>query len=107
MKIRFLNNVKSNKRFDYTPMYYDQRKEERERKRAYYEKLETGEIGEEERRAMFRENLKSGLSRGEMRQSQNRSANIRVLLLIVLLLALGYFMFNGIDRVDTVVKKVF
>lgn len=107
MKIRFLNNVKSNKRFDYTPMYYDQRKEERERKRAYYEKLETGEIGEEERRAMFRENLKSGLTRGEMRQSQSRSANIRVLLLIGLLIALGYFLFNGIDRVDTVVKKVF
>lgn len=107
MKFRFLNNTLSNKRFGYNPMYYDERKEELERKRAYYEKMNTGELGENERRQMFRENLKTGLSRGEYRQGQNRSANLRVILLIVLIIALGYFMFNGIERVDTVVKKVF
>ena len=107
MKFRFLNNTLSNKRFGYNPRYYDERKEELERKRAYYEKMSTGEVSDQERREMFRENLKGGLSRGDYRQSQNRSANLRVFLLIALLISLGYFVFNGIDQVDTVVKKVF
>ncbi len=107
MKFRFLNNTLSNKRFGYNPRYYDERKEELERKRAYYEKMSNGEVNDQERRDMFRENLKSGLSRGDYRQTQNRSSNLRVVLLIVVLIALGYFVFNGIDRVDTVVKKVF
>ncbi len=106
MKFRFLNNTLQNKRFHYNTRYYDERKEALDQKREYYDKARNGELSDDERRSMFRSNLNSELSRGEYRQSQNRSANIRVLVLIGALLALGYFIFNGVGKVDTVVNNL-
>jgi len=106
MKIRFLKNTLQNKRFEYTPRYYDERKEALEQKKQYYEKVSTGELTDEERRMAFRENFKGELSRGEYRQGQNRSANIRVILLIVIIVALGYFVLYGLEDVDKVVNKL-
>ena len=106
MKFRFLNKTIQNQRFNYNPMYYSERKERLERKREQYEKLEGNTLSDTERREMFRENLKEGFSRGQYRQAQQRSSNIRVLILIGLILALGYFIFNGVTEVDTVVKKL-
>lgn len=106
MKFRFLNNTLENRRFDYIPRYYDDRKEAIERKKDYYEKMKTGEISDDERREMFRDNLKGELTRGEYRQVQNKSANIRVIVLIVVLVILGYFIFNGLDDVDTIVNNL-
>ncbi len=106
MKFRFLNNTLENKRFDYNPRYYDERKESLVQKKEYYEKIQSGELSDNERRAKFRENFKGELSRGEYRQGQNRSANIRVILLIIVLTALGYFIFNGLDDVDSVVNNL-
>ncbi len=106
MKFRFLNNTLENKRFDYSPRYYDDRKEALAQKKAYYEKLKSGELSEDERRLMFRKSLKGELTRGEYRQGQNRSANIRVILLVIVLTALGYLIFNGLDDVDALVNKL-
>ena len=106
MKFRFLNNTLENKRFDYNPRYYDDRKEALAQKKEYYEKMKNGELSEDERRSMFRDSLKGELTRGEYRQGQNRSANIRVLLLVVVLTALGYLIFNGLDDVDAIVNNL-
>lgn len=106
MRFRFLNNTLQNRRFDYTPRYYDERKEALDQKKEYYEKLQSGDLSEDDRREAFRENLKGEFSRTEYRQGQNRSSNIRVVLLIVLIVALGYFIFNGLDDVDSVVNKL-
>ncbi|MFK7786041.1 MAG: hypothetical protein AB8B56_13035, partial [Crocinitomicaceae bacterium] len=80
MKFRFLNNTLQNRRFDYTPRYYDERKDALDQKKEYYEKLQSGDLSEDERRAAFRGNLKGEFSRTEYRQGQNRSSNIRVIL---------------------------
>jgi len=106
MKFRFLNKTIQNQRFNYNPMYYDERKERLDRKREQYQKLEDNTISDAERRELFRENLKEGFSRAHYRQTQQRSSNIRVLILIGLILVLGYFVFNGVNEVDTVVKKL-
>lgn len=106
MKFRFLNKTIQNQRFNYNPMYYDERKERLERKKEQYQKLEDNTISDSDRRELFRENLKEGFSRASYRQTQQRSANIRVLILVGLILALGYFIFNGVNEVDTVVKKL-
>jgi hypothetical protein len=87
-------------------MYYNERKERLDRKREQYQKLEDNTISDAERRELFRENLKEGFSRAHYRQTQQRSSNIRVLILIGLILLLGYFVFNGVNEVDTVVKKL-
>ncbi|MDP5098653.1 MAG: hypothetical protein NWQ27_01555 [Crocinitomicaceae bacterium] len=106
MKFRFLNKTIQNQRFNYNPMYYNERKERLDRKREQYQKLEDNTISDAERRELFRENLKEGFSRAHYRQTQQRSSNIRVLILIGLILLLGYFVFNGVNEVDTVVKKL-
>ena len=87
-------------------MYYDERKERLDRKKEQYQKLEEDTLSESEKREMFRENLRDGFSRAQYRQTQQRSSNIRVLILIGLILVLGYFIFNGVSEVDTVVKKL-
>ena len=106
MKFRFLNKTIENQRFNYNPMYYNERKERLDRKREQYQKLEDNSLSDTDRREMFRENLKEGFSGGQYRQAQQRSSNIRVLILIGLILVLGYFIFNGVSEVDTVVKKL-
>lgn len=106
MKFRFLNNTLENKRFFYNPRHYDERKESLAQKKEYYEKVQAGDLSDDERRTKFRENFKGELSRGEYRQGQNKSANIRVFLLIIVLTALGYFIFNGLDDVDTIVNNL-
>lgn len=106
MKFRFLNNTLQNKRFNYSTRYYDERKEALDQKKEYYRKMSSGELSDDDRRSAFRENLSSELTRGEYRQSQNRSSNIRVIVLIVVLVSLGYFIFNGLDEVDTIVNNL-
>ncbi len=106
MKFQFLNKKIRHRRYDYQPMYYDERKERIERKREFYERVEAGEVSQEERRELLRENLRSEFSRSEVRKNTNRTSNLRILLLIGLILALGYFILNGVDEVDTVVKKL-
>lgn len=106
MKIKFLNKVTEPKRFRYTPMYYDERKERIEERKAHYKSTEDGTLSEDDRINALRANLRSEWSRAEVRQSHFRSSNIRILILIGILLALGYFIFNGVDEVDTVVHKL-
>jgi hypothetical protein len=106
MKLRFFNTGSKHQRFHYNPMYYDERKERLEKKKEHYRKLHNGEISTEERREMFKDNLRENWSRVDVRSSHHRSANLRVILLIVIILTLGYFIFNGVDEVDTVVKNL-
>lgn len=106
MKIRFLNKIIEHQRFQYNPMYYDERKERLDRKKDEYRKMEKGEMTDDERRKFFRENIREGFSRAEYRQNQNKSYNLRVLILIAIIVGLGYFIFNGLDDVDKVVKKI-
>lgn len=94
-------------RFEYRPRYYDERKERLDRKKELYRRAHEGELTEEERRAMFKDNLRDNWSRGQMRQSQIRWSNYRVIFLVALLLALGYFIFYGIDSVDKIVENIF
>lgn len=106
MKFRFLNKTIENQRFDYSPRYYDERKQRLDRKKAQYQELEKEDISEYKRKELLRDSIKEGWSRAEYRQNANKSSNIRILLLIALLVALGYFIFNGVDDVDTVVTKI-
>lgn len=106
MKIRFLNKTVEHKRFSYSPMYYDERKEQLKERRERYRKLQSGELNLDERREMLRENLRNEYSRTDYRRTQQRKSNMRILLLVAILLALGYFIFNGLDQVEPIVKKL-
>jgi hypothetical protein len=106
MQIKFLNKNFQPKRFDYSPRYYDERKERLELKKAEFQRLKDADLNPDQRQAMLRQNMKESWSRAQHRQQQLYNANIRTLILIAILLALGYFIFYGMDDVDVVVKKL-
>jgi hypothetical protein len=106
MKIQFLSKTTNNKRFDYSPMHYDERKERLELKKKEYQAFEKGEITDEDRKKILRLNMQNSWSRSQDKQKIQKTSNIRILILIGVLLALGYFIFNGVNEVDNVVKKL-
>lgn len=106
MKLKFLNKTIANRRFNYTPMYYDEQKEYLELKKAQYRELGDDEKDIETRKAILRQELTQGWSRAQHSQQAKKSANFRVLILIGVIILLGYFLLYGIDDVDTVVHKL-
>ena len=106
MKIRFLNKTIEHKRFGYTPMYYDERKERLAEKKDQYKKLQNGEMSDEERKDILRGNLRHEFSRADYRKREQKTSNMRILLLIGAILALGYLVFNGMDDIDSIVNKL-
>lgn len=106
MKIRFLNKTIENKRFDYTPMYYDEKKEALNKKKEVYRRMQSGEMSDDEKRDLLRHEMRQSWSRTNYRKSQEKASNIRIMILILVLLALGYFIFTGIDQVDNIVEKI-
>lgn len=106
MKFQFLSKTRSNKRFDYRPMYYDERKERLNKKKEQFARIESGEVSDEQRKEMLRASLKGSWKRQQSAQNERNKSSMRFLLLLVGLLALGYFLLNGLDDVDTVVKKL-
>lgn len=87
-------------------MYYDERKESLNKKKELYRRMQTGEMSDAEKKEMLRQEMRQSWSRSNYRKSQEKASNIRIMILIVVLLALGYFIFNGIDEVDNIVEKV-
>lgn len=87
-------------------MYYDERQELLKAKKRQYERMENGELSSEERTSILRDNIRSEWSRTEIRKSAKSSSNIRVFVLVVVIVALGYLIFNGLDQVETVVTRL-
>lgn len=86
---RFFRLAK-NKQFHYTPLYYDQRKEELEERIRQIE---------EEHGVRKDDEYKPGIKKGQMQSYYNKNraershSNIRILLIILFLLFLVYYMF--------------
>lgn len=106
MKFRFLNKVIEHKRFEYTPMYYDERKERLAKKVKQHDTTQYEALSDVEKREIFKENLRDNWSSSKVRQQGRKSANVRTLVLIALIVALGYFIFNGLDQVDSIVNRL-
>lgn len=93
------NKVPKHKRFDYIPRYYDPKKEELEKLVDSYKKTEDVEA--------TRERIRSGLKnkyRGDQsyRRSQQRSSNIRLISIILILFLVSYL----ILRSETILRMM-
>ena len=94
-----LFNLKSNyKRFNFYTRFYDENQERLDLKRKQYQTLE--QSNDEERKLIFREQLKDSWHSGKSRNAQHMSYNLRILSLIALILVLGYFIFNGLETIE-------
>jgi hypothetical protein len=106
MKFKFLNNTLQNRKFDYQPRYYDERKDRLEKRKEQLRRAESGEMTPEERREMMRESMRGEWERADYRQTQTRSSNVRIFTLVVVLVGLLYFLFFGVDNVETIVDRM-
>lgn len=106
MRIKFLNNTLKNRQYDYTPRYYDERKEQLDGKKKLYDRLHNNELTSEDRRQMLRESMSRSWSNSDYKRRETQKYNIRILILVLVLCALMYFILYGVDEVDNIVKKL-
>ena len=104
MAFGFLSKTGRYRRFNFVPRYYDERKERLELKRKMYQEKDLD--SDSQRTAFFRDSLQQSWNRGKSVRKQKQSANMRIFILVLLILALGYFVFNGLDDIDQVIKSI-
>ena len=92
------------KRFNFYTRFYDDRKERLELKRKQYEDFENAT--EQERKDIFREQMRESWAMGKERQQASFQSNVRIFILIVIILTLGYFVFNGLDQIESVILNI-
>jgi hypothetical protein len=104
MAMKLFNTPSRYKRFSFYTRFYDERKERLELKKKQYEDLENAT--EEERKAIFREQMRDSWAMGKEREGAKFQSNIRILILIAIILILGYFVFNGLEQIESVVFRL-
>lgn len=86
---------KSYKRFEYTPRYYDEKKEERKRKLDSMQVLSDKEETEPNRRLSFRESS-ARRHMGADYKSQSLRANFRLFVILLGVLLVSYILFREV-----------
>ncbi|HZH86270.1 MAG TPA: hypothetical protein VFD77_03065 [Brumimicrobium sp.] len=87
--------VNTNKRFEYTPRYYDARKERiRMMQKAYSENEKQTPT---EQQAHLRDKMQSAWQYEKSYTKQSRSANIRLIIILIALLMATYFILDSVD----------
>jgi uncharacterized membrane protein len=105
MKFRFLTKVNNHKKFNFTPRYYDERKERldsmvesyaRLDKKQEHQQLENEENSEFDfrRKEAMKLSMSDNWGRGKNKAKDVRKSNIRVLLILLSILILGYLVFR-------------
>lgn len=93
-RIKFMK-VNSNKQFDYTPRYYDARKERIDNMRKAYDNDSDSTTTEQQ--ARLREKMQSSWNIESSYTKQSRSANIRLVIILAALLLATYFILDYVD----------
>jgi hypothetical protein len=96
--MRLFNFKTTYKRFHFYTRFYDENQERLDLKRKQYQNLENS--NDEERKLIFREQLKDTWHSGKSRNTQSLNYNLRILSLIALILVLGYFILNGLETIE-------
>jgi len=97
---------KSYRRFDYTPRYYDARKEALNQKVAQYERLNSEEESAQYKREItFKSNADDHWGHSDYKAQATRS-NIRLLIILGIVLAVFYYLFIGLDNIGPVLDTL-
>lgn len=102
--MKLFNTPSRYKRFSFYTRFYDERKERLELKKKQFEDLENAT--EEERKSIFREQIRDSWAMGKVREGEKLQSNIRILILIAIILILGYFVFNGLEQIESVIFRL-
>lgn len=94
-RIQFIK-VNRNKRYNYTPRYYDERKERLETLASKYRE-EKDEADTATYRAQIKQRIEQSWDMNASSANAARSANVRLLIILVALLAGSYFILDYVD----------
>lgn len=110
MKFQFLTRVNKYKRFNFTPRFYDERKE---RLDSMVEKYKNEQEKEQldfdyRRKEAMRLSMNDSWGRNKDRIQQQKTGNIRVVLIILAILFLGYLVFknDGEKNDEPIIHKI-
>ena len=93
-RIKFMK-VNKHKSFEYTPRFYNERRERIEKmKKAYSEDEDQDGMFRRER---LRENMHSSWGLGETHSRQSKAANVRLIIILAALLLATYFILDYVD----------
>ncbi|MGM0479437.1 MAG: hypothetical protein ACQERC_09450 [Bacteroidota bacterium] len=102
-RIRFMK-VNRNKQFEYTPRYYNERRERIEKMKAAHKNKNEGDAMQ--RREALRDRLQNTWAMDNTVSNHARSANIRLIVILVALLAGTYFILDYVDIFAAEVTKI-
>lgn len=96
-RIRFMK-VNRNKRFDYTPRYYDERKERLNKLINTYKQSEDElDTSSAEYRAKIKQRIEQNWELNSATSTQSRAANIRLILILGALLLGAYYVLDYVS----------
>lgn len=105
-KISLFKLPKAYRRFDYTPRYYDPRKEALNQKIAQYERENNKEETEQYKREItFKSTTDDHWGHSDYKAQAMRS-NIRLLVILGVILAVFYYLFIGLDNIGPVLDTL-
>ncbi|PKR80331.1 hypothetical protein CW751_10795 [Brumimicrobium salinarum] len=93
-RIKFMK-VNRNKKFDYTPRYYDARKERIKMMQKAYS--EEAQLSLTDQQARLKDKMQSAWHTEKSFSQQSRAANIRLIIILVALLLGAYFILDYVD----------
>lgn len=95
-RIRFMK-VNKHKQFDYTPRYYDERKERLNKLVKKHEKSSEMAMTKAEHRERLKQRIADNWENNAVDGSAARAANLRLIIILVVLLAAAYFILDYVD----------
>ena len=104
-RIRFMK-VNKHKRFDYTPRYYDERKERLDKLVKKHQKETELNTDRTEHRERLKQRIADNWENNAASVSASRAANLRLIIILVVLLAAVYFILDYVDIFANDVTKI-
>ncbi|MDX1446053.1 hypothetical protein [Lishizhenia sp.] len=96
-RIRFIK-VNRNKKFDYAPRYYDERKEKLQAMADRYNNENKGEVTDDEAyRNKVKTRMQNSFSIQDEYKNKSRASNVRLLIILGILILICYYIFGTLD----------
>lgn len=95
-RIRFIK-VNQNKKFDYNPRYYDERKEKLQSMIESYNKSGDNLSEDEEYRRKIKTRMQNSFSIQDEYKNKSRASNIRLVIILGILVLICYYIFGTLD----------
>mgnify|MGYP007011822719 CR=1 FL=1 len=97
--------INGHRRYDYAPRHYDERKERLKARIEQFQK-ENEASTHDERLITLRDKISDNWIRGEEYKKSIVQSNLRIVIILAVILALVFFVFNGLEIGGTYIEQL-